>query len=73
MYSDLQDLMQAPRSWQKLPSRQDEYTIPRNEVRSMVRSKAATRTLPHGFCLWSGVDDTIICPKLMQTASATVT
>ena len=26
----------------------------------------------HAFSVWSGVDDTIICPKLMQTVSATV-
>ena len=56
MYFDLQDLMQAPRSWQKLPSRKDEYTIPRNEERSMVRSKTATRTLPHAFSVWSRVE-----------------
>ena len=41
----------------------------------MVRSKTATRTLKYymmALSMWNGVDDTIICPKLMQKASATV-
>ena len=58
MYSDLQDLMQAPRSWQKLPSRKDEYTIPRKEERdalSEVRPPLEPY-LPHAFSEWNGME-----------------